>query len=439
MPLFEFKSSIPVPASALYTYHAQPGAFDRLVPPWDRVQTEKAEGGIENDAVRILRIKQGPLTIRWVARHYGHVPGAAFCDEQEKGPFRQWQHEHLFLPESDGSMLHDRVKWSMPLDNWLGPLVQRQLLRMFRYRHLRTSSDLKRQWPYAHMEKGRFILCGRFGKMGREIAAFLSTAGHEVYRVRFQKKLARYVMEDPFSGAVGHPLEGADAVVYLGLSPKHGEDGQRDPLAFWDYLYRAIQTLGQPPKLLLNLCVQGTSLEGLTQEPAIDTPTRLETAKSREQAESAMEGLEEMIPRRVDLFLPTIMMGPFPRLVHELLHLETYLFLKDGARTPNFAWLSADDLGPAILHAVDRDHLQGQYAAMVPQRSTRADFQQHLLKRGFAAYTWHRMLRVLPWAKPGLPDGMRPELTRLTPLTETGFTPLSTELEDAFDLALGPR
>ena len=34
MPVFEWRSSVPFPAEHVYAWHARPGAFERLSPPW---------------------------------------------------------------------------------------------------------------------------------------------------------------------------------------------------------------------------------------------------------------------------------------------------------------------------------------------------------------------------------------------------------------------
>ena len=95
--------------------------------------------GIADGSRTVLRIREGLVPLRWVARHRDVIPGRQFVDEQEKGPFSRWTHLHRFEPDGPGSCtLTDRVEYVPPL----GPvgafaaslLVDRRLQRLLSYR-----------------------------------------------------------------------------------------------------------------------------------------------------------------------------------------------------------------------------------------------------------------------------------------------------------------
>jgi ligand-binding SRPBCC domain-containing protein len=78
-------------------------------------------------------------TVTWRARHFGFVflmtsaiteyqyPGR-FVDEQLRGPFRRWWHEHTFAATEDGqTMMTDVVEFQSPLGP-LGSLADRLVL-----------------------------------------------------------------------------------------------------------------------------------------------------------------------------------------------------------------------------------------------------------------------------------------------------------------------
>ena len=44
------RSPMPVPAGELFAWHARPGAFERLNPPFDRVEVVERSGGLEPGA-----------------------------------------------------------------------------------------------------------------------------------------------------------------------------------------------------------------------------------------------------------------------------------------------------------------------------------------------------------------------------------------------------
>lgn len=84
---------------------------------------ERAVGGVTSG-----RIGPGE-TVTWSARHFGlpwrmtskitaYRPPARFVDEQVRGPFRHWRHEHLFEADGATTVMRDVIDFSAPA----GPL-----------------------------------------------------------------------------------------------------------------------------------------------------------------------------------------------------------------------------------------------------------------------------------------------------------------------------
>ncbi|HEU4753537.1 MAG TPA: TIGR01777 family protein, partial [Armatimonadota bacterium] len=61
MPVFQHRSEIEVPAEELFAWHARPGAFERLVPPWERIRVLEREGGIRDGAHLLMELRKGPV------------------------------------------------------------------------------------------------------------------------------------------------------------------------------------------------------------------------------------------------------------------------------------------------------------------------------------------------------------------------------------------
>lgn len=145
---FVKESRIDATPEELYDWHMQPGAFDKLVPPWQHVEVLERPERLEEGAVLVMKVyAAGPVGVRWVAHHRDFVDGRQFVDVQEKGPFRSWRHTHQFLPADAGkSILRDSIDYELPLGK-LGELVggwysRRMLERMFDYRHQTTAQAL---------------------------------------------------------------------------------------------------------------------------------------------------------------------------------------------------------------------------------------------------------------------------------------------------------
>jgi ligand-binding SRPBCC domain-containing protein len=51
----------------------------------------------------------------------------SFTDEQIRGPFRYFRHEHLFRPHGAGTLMMDRVSFAAPL-GFLGRIAERLVL-----------------------------------------------------------------------------------------------------------------------------------------------------------------------------------------------------------------------------------------------------------------------------------------------------------------------
>ena len=183
--VFVRATRVEAPASELFAWHERAGAFERLTPPWEPVEVVAREGTIRDGDRTTLRIRVGPLHIRWVAEHRDYVAGRGFRDVQVGGPFRRWEHGHQVTPDgSAASRLEDRIVYELPfspLSDWIaGGEIRRTLDRMFTYRHEVTRGDLA-----AHARgKGDgpmdILLTGSTGLIGRTLTAFLSTGGHRV-------------------------------------------------------------------------------------------------------------------------------------------------------------------------------------------------------------------------------------------------------------------
>ena len=90
------------------------------------------------------RIRVAPgIRLNWLTEIRQVREGVYFVDEQRRGPYRFWYHEHRFTPRDGGVEMTDRVTYALPL----GPLgdlvhllwVRRQLTHIFDYR--RTAVD----------------------------------------------------------------------------------------------------------------------------------------------------------------------------------------------------------------------------------------------------------------------------------------------------------
>jgi len=225
MKTFERSIDVGCSAAALFDFHAAPGAFARLTPPFAKAQVVSPLHALENGERATIDVGLfGPIRSRWVARHEDVVVGRGFVDVMEGGPFKSWRHEHIFEPIDDQHCrLVDRIAFDGPVFGLGDGFVLAQLNAMFRYRHKTTVEDARLLSTSSSKVLGRRLrvgITGASGLIGAELSGLLSVLGHEAVpfvrglRIDEGKSDAR-VGWDPTSGTLCGAMNGLDAVVHL--------------------------------------------------------------------------------------------------------------------------------------------------------------------------------------------------------------------------------
>lgn len=85
------------------------------------------------------------ISVRWVSLIRDIQKPYRFTDQQVKGPYAFWSHDHILSEDSGGVMMEDVIRYAPPLDGilpWLNDLiVLPQLKRIFEFR-TRTLNEL---------------------------------------------------------------------------------------------------------------------------------------------------------------------------------------------------------------------------------------------------------------------------------------------------------
>ncbi len=149
MPTCTFETTVNAPIDAVWAFHEDVGrALPQLSPPADEVKLVSLDGVPRVGFVVTIEAK-GPLgRVKWVARYVEYQPPhnvvfgreARFVDEQDKGPFKRFRHNHEFEAVDDKTTrVIDHVDYNVGMGplGWLGDLlvVRGKLDKMFAYRH----------------------------------------------------------------------------------------------------------------------------------------------------------------------------------------------------------------------------------------------------------------------------------------------------------------
>ena len=115
----------------MFAFFARPENLERITPGWLRFRiTSPADAEItEGTELRYrLRIRGVPVT--WISRIAVWEPPERFVDEQVRGPYRSWRHEHRFEVTGQGTRVLDDVAYEVPPGVWpLDVVLDRLLVR----------------------------------------------------------------------------------------------------------------------------------------------------------------------------------------------------------------------------------------------------------------------------------------------------------------------
>jgi len=453
--VFVRRSRIGVSADTAFAWHARPGAFERLNPPWAPVEIVERRGGIENGARVVLRIPMGPTSVRWVAEHCDYIAGRQFRDVQVSGPFARWDHTHRFDPDGpDACHLEDRIVFAVPLGA-IGaavgkPFVQHMLERTFRYRHRVTTADLATHARYAGAPL-HVAVSGASGLIGSALGPFLTTGGHHVTRlVRARRDAADDAAAwDPATGAVdlaGRPP--LDAVVHLAgeniaggrWTPEVKARVQASRGAATRKLCETLTRLEPRPRVLV--CASAIGFYGDRGATPVDEDSAAGSGfladVCREWESATLPAAEHGI-RVVNLRFGVVLTARGGALGKLLLPFQVGLGGRIGSGNQFMSWIGLDDVLGSVLHALRTPDLQGPVNAVAPAPVTNAEFTR-VLGRVLGRPT----LLPLPAGAARLAFGeMADEMllasTRVAPtrLHASGFTFRDPQLADALRHTLG--
>lgn len=115
---------VPRPLEEVFSFFSNARNLERITPKWLNFRTvNRPEAMVEGAHIKHkLKIRGIPLT--WVSEITEWDPPYGFVDEQKKGPYRLWRHEHRFREERDGTVCEDVVQYAVPG----GELVNRFLV-----------------------------------------------------------------------------------------------------------------------------------------------------------------------------------------------------------------------------------------------------------------------------------------------------------------------
>jgi len=133
---FQFELWLPLPPKELFPFFADAANLDAITPPWLHFQIVTPRPIVMQEGTLIdYRLRVHGLPLRWRSRISAWQPPHRFVDEQLRGPYQLWVHEHTFEGYGRGTMARDQVRYAVPFDFLLHRwFVRPDIERIFQFR-----------------------------------------------------------------------------------------------------------------------------------------------------------------------------------------------------------------------------------------------------------------------------------------------------------------
>lgn len=442
--------SITHPRADVADWLERPGALTRLTPPGLGGPASPEEGGTRTG--RLVGVRLGPgvlptgLRPRWLLRHAEAAAPFDFVDQQVRGPWRTWRHEHGLDGDDRGAVVRDRLEIELP--RWfdgLEPTVEASVRSLLDFRARQLREDLAFHARWAGSPRRTIAITGSSGLVGTQLAALLTTGGHTVLRmVRGRSAGPGEIAWDPREGRLDPAdLDGVDAVVHLAgrsIATRWTRAARREirdsRLAGSSLISRTLARTTDGPRTLVQASavgIYGPRRPGEVLEegsrPGEGFLAELVQDWERTTDEAREAGVRVAL-LRTGLVLSDGGGSLLPQLPLFLAGMGGRLTARDAA----LSWITLDDMARAYAHAVLSSTAEGPLNAVAPGTVTAGEFARTLGR------VLHRpALLPVPVAGPALVLGRAgaDELIRTDQdvssarLRGSGFAPAHPELEHA--------
>ena len=149
MRVREFSTELWLPPAPeqLFPFFADAANLEGLTPPWLNFHiVTPLPVTIRAGTLIDYRLRIRGVLVRWRTRISVWQPPHRFVDEQIRGPYRQWIHEHTFEAREGGTLTRDLVRYATPFD-FLGHrwLVRPDVEKIFSYRAQALANEFPAQ------------------------------------------------------------------------------------------------------------------------------------------------------------------------------------------------------------------------------------------------------------------------------------------------------
>lgn len=361
----------------VFSYFTRPGILNRLIPPYKNIFVLKQEG-IATDSITELQIKEFLFKLKWVSKHIDYKEFEYFADKQIKGPFKEFIHFHQFNKIDDNKTeLIDEIKFILPFEPFSKPFKKYILVdldKMLNYRYQIIENDLDLEEKYK-IKKKNIVITGSSGVLGNYLFNYLSSLGHNVVRIRRDKKDKNSILWDLNNHYLSSCLNCTDIVIHLAGEPilegKWTEEKKKriieSRVETTKFLAEKISNMKTPPELFISASAIGfygnRGDEILTENSESGSGFLPLVCKRWEEAtKPAMKKGVRTAILRIGVTL-TPAGGALKNFLDVFRFKISPVFSKDDIW---LSWISPDDIAYSIIHIIANENLSGPINIISP-------------------------------------------------------------------------
>lgn len=138
MKTFRYASELHLsrPIQEVFAFFSNAANLETLTPPWLHFHVLTPQPIVMAVGTRIqYRLRLRGLPVRWESQITAWDPPHRFVDQQIRGPYRLWYHEHTFLERDGRTAVRDQVTYAVPGGSLINSLfVAPDVRRIFAFR-----------------------------------------------------------------------------------------------------------------------------------------------------------------------------------------------------------------------------------------------------------------------------------------------------------------
>ncbi len=137
---------LPRPIEEAFAFFSRPENLEEITPPLLGFHIVRTEKDLHAGSLIEYKLRIRGLPMRWLTEIEVWEPPYRFVDNQLRGPYKRWHHEHRFAEKDGGTLICDCVDYALPF-GVLGQMVHSLMVRrdvetIFEYRRKRLEELL---------------------------------------------------------------------------------------------------------------------------------------------------------------------------------------------------------------------------------------------------------------------------------------------------------